>query len=254
MRSRWKGAPTRISPNRFVGDGVDAWRRGWVAARSFAVETVYPRRCAGCGRRGAWVCDDCRRNLPLFGPPWCDGCGVPPALGRCRCGSLPPGVDGARSVGPFGGWLRDAILDFKYRDERARAEHLGDELATVVARLPAVDALVPVPLHPGRERRRGYNQAALLAKRVAAVTGTPTVEALTRVRAAPRQVGSGASQRHANVEGAFALHPSAPAVAGRTLVVVDDVLTTGATVGACAEVLRAAGAAEIWVATLAREL
>jgi ComF family protein len=200
------------------------------------------------------VCADCRRDLPLFAPPWCDGCGIPPALGRCRCVSLPDAVSGVRSVGPLRGWLHDAILGFKYQDERARADHLGEELAGVVAHIPDIDGLVPVPLHPSRERRRGYNQAALLAGRAAALTGMPTITALTRIRTAPRQVGSDADRRLANMEGAFAINPAAPPVTGLRLVVVDDVLTTGATAGACAHVLRAAGASEVWVTTLAREM
>lgn len=251
---RWLPVFVRPSSTRRRVTGRDALRDGWTAARSFALETVYPRRCAGCGRRGTWVCTDCRRNLPSFAPPWCDGCGVPPALGPCRCDSLPSGIAGVRSVGPFRGWLHGAIVGFKYHDEWARADHLGEELATVVAQIGIADALIPVPLHPSRERRRGYNQAALLAGRAAKLTGTPKVDALTRIRATPRQVGSGALERHQNVEDAFALRPSAAPVTGLKLIIIDDVLTTGATVGACAAALRAGGAAEIWVATLAREM
>lgn len=252
--TNWTAPRVRAMPSIRRNGGGDVVTKGWSAAWSFAVETVYARRCAGCGRRGVWVCGDCRANLPLFETPWCDGCGVPPALGRCHCDSLGEGLDGARSVGPFRGWLHDAIVGFKYRDERARADHLGDELASLVARLPTVDALVPVPLHSARQRRRGYNQSALLAQCAGSLAGIPVVHALTRIRAAPRQVGSGMEERHANVEDAFALDPSAPPLAGLRVAVVDDVLTTGATVGACAKVLRATGAAEVWAATLAREM
>lgn len=254
MTPRWLPAFARPSSTRLRVGGGAALRHGWTAAHSFALETVYPRRCAGCGRRGTWVCTDCRGNLPSFAPPWCAGCGVPPALGPCRCDSLPSGVASIRSVGPFRGWLHGAIIGFKYHDEWARAGHLGEELATVVAQVGLADALVPVPLHPSRERRRGYNQASLLARRAAELTLIPTIDALTRTRATPRQVGSGALERHENVEGAFALRPAAAPVTGQRLIIIDDVLTTGATVGACAVALRAGGAAEIWVATLAREM
>lgn len=232
---------------------VRACRAAADAARSFAVETVYPRRCAGCGRRGSWVCSACRAALPPFAPPWCGGCGIPLAIGRCRCDDLSHAIHGARAVAPFAGWLRPAIHDLKYRDERARADHLGDELTVVVGHLGAVDGLVPVPLHPSRERRRGYNQAALLAARVGALTGMPCLDVLRRLKPASQQVGLGAVERFHNVEGAFAPRPGV-GVDGARLILVDDVLTTGSTVGACATALRAAGAAEVWVATLAREM
>lgn len=230
-----------------------ACRSGLDIARSVAIETVYPRRCAGCGRRGSWVCLDCRAALTPFQPPWCDGCGVPPNVGPCRCDVASPTIRGARAVAPFAGWLRSAILDFKYRDERARADHLGGDLAAVVRRIGAVDALVPVPLHPSRERRRGYNQAALLAARVGTLTGSPTLDVLRRSKPTVQQVGLVAEDRRRNVKDAFSPRAGI-SLDGARLVLIDDVMTTGSTAGACADALRDAGATEVWVATLAREL
>ncbi|MDP9363578.1 MAG: double zinc ribbon domain-containing protein, partial [Chloroflexota bacterium] len=143
------------------------------AAGVALVEVVYPRRCAGCGRRGMWVCADCDRALPRLAPPWCERCGVPGGAAACRCATLPPALGMVRSAAPFDGWLRRAVHAFKYQDERARADHLGDLLVEVVAGLGPVDGLVPVPLHPARQRRRGYNQSALLAQRAGAALSIP---------------------------------------------------------------------------------
>ncbi len=156
-----------------------------------------------------------------------------------------------RSAAPYDGWLREAIPVFKYHDEWARAGHLGEVLATTLDTLGPTDALVPVPLHPRRERRRGYNQATLLARRVGDLTGLPVTEALRRLRDTPQQVGLEATARRTNVVGAFGPREGV-SVAGLRLVLVDDVLTTSATLGACAEALATAGAAEVNAVTLAR--
>lgn len=219
-------------------------------------EIVYPRRCAGCGARGSWACELCREDLELFEPPWCAGCGIPRRLGGCRCGDLPPGVTGARAVGPFAGWLRGAIIAFKYDDEADRAGHLAALMAERISDLAPSAVLVPVPLHPSRERQRGYNQSALIADGVAQALGWERIDPLRRTRATGQQAKLDAAARRTNVAGAFALAAGFdPArVAGETVVLVDDVLTTGATLGACAAVLASAGAGCICVATLARDL
>ncbi len=219
-------------------------------------EVVYPRRCAGCGARGSWVCDLCREDLELFGPPWCAGCGIPDRIGACRCKDLPAHVVAARSVGPFANWLRVAIIAFKYDDEADRAGHLAALLAERVENLAPRAVLVPVPLHPKRERQRGYNQAALVADGVAAELGWQRLDPLRRTRATGQQAKLDAATRQTNVAGAFALEPGFdPAwLAGKTVVLIDDVLTTGATLGACAGVLAAAGTGRICIATLARDL
>jgi len=113
-----------------------------------------------------------------------------------------------------------------------------------------VDVLVPVPLHPARERRRGHNQARLLAAEMAPRLGLPMVEGLARLRNTPAQVGLSRAQRLVNVRGAFCATDAA--VTDKCVLLIDDVCTTGATLGACADALRRAGARSVWALTLAR--
>ncbi|HEY7035933.1 MAG TPA: ComF family protein [Thermomicrobiales bacterium] len=217
-----------------------------------AVEALYPRRCAGCGRRGYWVCADCDAALRRFARPWCDRCGAPPDLIPCRCTELPDALAIVRSVALDDGWLRSAVRSFKYAGESARADHLGALLLPLLADLPPFDALVPVPLHRQRERRRGYNQARLLAEAAAHTDSFRVEEPLLRTRPTHQQVGLDAEARRANVRGAFAVK-TGTAVHGKQFVLVDDVLTTGSTLGNCAETLVAGGAAWVGAVTLARE-
>lgn len=217
------------------------------------IAVVYPPRCAGCGRRGGWLCSACDARLPRFVEPWCPRCGIPPGFGRCRCGHTGPSLDLMRSVGPFDGWLRQAVHALKYEGESARAEHLGRVLATALPTGIPVDALVPVPLHPARLRRRGFNQAQLLAERVGAAASITVVPALRRTRATDPQVGLGARQRAANVLDAFAVVAGVE-VGGGHLLLVDDVVTTGSTLSACAAVLKGAGARFVGAVTLGREI
>ena len=148
--------------------------------------------------------------------------------------------------------VRDALHAFKFEGRRALARPLAalvlEQWAPVIG--ADVAALVPVPLGRARERERGFNQAALLAERVAAGLGVPLRSRwLVRARATRPQSDLGAAERRANVRGAFA---AATAAAGHHVVVVDDVLTTGATVEECARALRVAGAARVGVLTVAR--
>jgi ComF family protein len=157
-----------------------------------------------------------------------------------------------RSAGWYEGWLRDAIVHFKYQGEYARADHLADLLSPTVTTMGSVDALVPVPMHRNRVAERGYNQSALLARRVANGTALPVSDALARIRETVQQTMLHADQRRANVASAFSV-PTPRLVAGMRLLLIDDVLTTGATLSACADALAAAGATWVGAATLARD-
>jgi len=232
---------------------TDRWRTSIGGLGGALLETVYPRRCAGCGRRGTWLCPACDADLARFAEPWCPRCGIPFNVGRCCCRDLADALDLLRSLAPFDGWLRRAIHAFKYEDETARVDHLGEALASVLPASPPVDGLVPVPLHSSRLRRRGYNQARLLADRVGRVAGLPTIMALERTRATHSQVGLGAAERAANVAGAF-LPARGVDPRGTRLLLVDDVVTTGSTLSACAAALKTAGASFVGALTLAREI
>ena len=148
--------------------------------------------------------------------------------------------------------LRHAIHKLKYRRLAALAEPLGDAMARFYLQSPLpADMIVPVPLHPRRQRDRGYNQAALLANRLGRATCLPVrPAALIRVRATVAQMSLNAAQRKENVDGAFRCDDLT--VRGQHVLLIDDVCTTGATLDACAVALKMAGAAEVRGLTLAR--
>jgi competence protein ComFC len=148
--------------------------------------------------------------------------------------------------------MKEAIRDFKYSGESARAQHLGDLLVPLLCDFDAIDLIIPVPLHPSRERERGYNQSKLLAERTGKLTGLSVAQSLDRSRRTAQQVGLDARSRRENVRGAFAIRPGVD-VKDLRCVLVDDVSTTGSTLGNCAQTLKLAGAAWIGAVTLARE-
>jgi ComF family protein len=215
------------------------------------------------------VCGECWAATRPLPPPLCDGCGDPiPSwrtfsvyAGRCpRCRRGPRWVDKGRAAGEYDGALREIVHALKYGGRRSVAAPLGRRMHAAAADLlHGADYAVPVPLHRSRLRRRGFNQASDLARHL----GLPVVDALRRVRATSTQTGLSASQRHRNVRGAFTVRRSSfrwlPALAGRVpriadacIVLVDDVSTTGATLEACARVLKEAGAREVRAVTAAR--
>jgi ComF family protein len=159
----------------------------------------------------------------------------------------------ARAIGEYDGTLRDIIHALKYQQRHSLAAGLAALMRTAGGRLLRdADCVVPVPLHPRRERARGFNQARELARRL----GLPVVDALLRAKYTVPQVDLPADRRHANVQGAFRLDRPlfgrAARVKGLRVVVVDDVSTTGSTLDECAAVLKSAGAAEVWGLTAAR--
>jgi ComF family protein len=166
---------------------------------------------------------------------------------RCRRASLT--IDRAGALGAYEGVLRAIIHAMKYDGRRSLAAMLGARMrAELSALLADADLVVPVPLHPWRHISRGFNQAADLA----AALGPPAVTALRRRRSTPPQAGLPAAQRHRNVRNAFAPRWRASRLHGRIVVLVDDVLTTGATLEACARIVRDCGAREVRAVTAAR--
>jgi ComF family protein len=222
------------------------------AARSL-LELVYPPRCAACGEpvSAEPFCEVCGEAL-LPVPAGCARCGQPGPEDPCgACRASPPPFDAVRAGGLFGGPLADAIHAFKYGSRPALSRPLGAWLAARVP-LPPSAAIVSVPLGRARRIDRGYDQAALLADALARSAGGGVRRlrgALRRVRETPPQVGQSRSDRARNVAGAFVAGPS---VAGRDVLLVDDVVTTGATAAAAAGALRAAGARSVIVVALAR--
>ena len=221
-----------------------------------AVDTLFPFQCHGCGREGRAICADCAAGLPRLAPSrFCAVCAEPGVVGRCGwCRSRPIAVDGIRApyVYERGSAIRKALIAFKFRDQRAMSAELAAHLAECMAYYELdADAIVPVPSHPRRMRERGFNQAALLAAELGKLTGLPVWETLlTRTSHAPSQlVVSGRANRWANVSGSFVC---AGAVDGLSLLLVDDIVTTGATMSACAEALKAQGAREVWGLAVAR--
>ncbi len=217
---------------------------------------LFPARCLGCRCRGAPVCRRCEEAIPWLGPESCPRCARTSALGRLcgACRGTPGALDGLRAACSFDGIVRQAIHDLKYRHGQSLAPFAAGLLESALARRPLhADLLVPVPLSVGRRRERGYNQSELIADRLAAAIGVEAAPAvLARVRETAPQVGRSAAERRVNVRGAFAC-VDAEAVLDRRVVLIDDVATTGATLQACAEPLKAAGAARVYGLVVARD-
>jgi len=220
-------------------------------------DLLFPLRCPGCGLRGSQLCDACQEHVPWLGPEVCPLCAVPRRSGwPCgRCRDDPGRLDGVRAACRFDGLARQAIHELKYRGVRSRADLLADFVVQPIEARPlSMELLIPVPLSDRRRRERGFNQAELIAQALAGRIGVPiAADCLRRGRHTAPQVGQNAADRSTNVAGAFIC--SAPgAVCGRRVGIVDDVMTTGSTLRACADALRAAGAARVFGVVVAREV
>jgi competence protein ComFC len=174
-------------------------------------------------------------------------------IGRrsCECAYLPPEINRMSSVYPFNGWIRDAIHRLKFEGERARAPMLASQVVHIEHELQNTDGIVPVPMHPRRMAARGFNQSELLALHISESYGIPILRALERIEDRGSQVGRNSPDRWKAVEGVFACS-NVKQIRNRRLIVLDDVITTGATVSSCAQELIRSGAAEVRGLSLAR--
>lgn len=258
-----------------VGDGDNcgslAVRAGWHLRglvhllRSGAdalLSAIVAPACLACGRPidtplSGPICEACWQSMPVLPPEICGRCGDPRAALDDAGGTMPCGrcnrinsrLAFSRSAGAYEGALRAAIHGLKYDGRRSVARRLALFMRQQAGDvLHGADAVVPVPLHATRQRIRGFNQTTDLARHL----GLPVVDALQRVRATPPQADLPATERFANVDGAFGPTRHAARWCGATLVLVDDVSTTGATLEACACALLDAGVAQVRAITAAR--
>lgn len=225
-------------------------------------EALVPRACLSCdalmgsAERGL-VCRVCSARIPELPAPRCDRCGHPRVRPVCAwCELLPPYVRAVRSVA----WVPDGVAGalvhrFKYDGWTALADLLGARMARLQFPLDVREersVLVPVPLAAVRQRERGYNQSTLLARAIAPRWGIPVRELLLRSRATESQTRLTPGGRRNNVAGAFSVASPPAELVGRHVVLVDDVVTTAATLNACAAALHAGGARIITYVTFGR--
>jgi len=216
---------------------------------------LFPPICGGCEQVGMRWCAECQAATPKITPPFCKTCGsaVVDRDDLCtRCHESPPSFSALRSWTKFAGPVRNAIHRLKYQRDIAMGEMLARPLIQLVMEEDwDIDLVVPVPLSVARKIERGYNQAALLARPLVLATGwSYQPGALKRTKETKSQVGLTLSERHSNVSGAFMA--TRDWVAGKHILLIDDVTTSGATLESCSRALRAAGALEVYCVTIAR--
>jgi ComF family protein len=231
------------------------------AARALA-DVIVPPLCLACRRLLTThdaLCPACWKRIDFIRPPLCDRLGIPMPFDTggtmisAAAAADPPDYDRARAVARFDGVMRELVHDLKFRDHHDARRLFGRWLSEAGAGLLAdAELIVPVPLTRGRLLARRFNQAAILALEVSRRTGVRAdMTVLLRVRRTPPQIGLTREQRRQNVAGAFAVAGGRHVLAGAKVVLVDDVITTGATAGACARALKRAGAARVDVLALA---
>ncbi|HET7849580.1 MAG TPA: ComF family protein [Pseudolabrys sp.] len=242
----------------------DRVRGGLRGALRIVLDVALPPLCPSCREPlgdGTGLCAACWSKLSLIEPPYCARLGIPfvydpgPGLLSMEAIANPPAYDRARAAVRYDETARTLVHRFKYHDRVELAPLMGRWMARAGRELlDGADALLPVPLHWRRQWARRFNQSAALANAISALSGVPVAHtALKRVRATHQQVGLSKADRAGNVQGAFRVPDEAKAeVAGRRLVLVDDVLTSGATVDTCARALLRAGASHVDVLVFAR--
>jgi ComF family protein len=228
------------------------------------LDIALPPLCPSCRELlgdGVGLCAPCWSKLALIEKPYCARLGIPfaydpgPGILSMEAIAAPPAYDRARAAVRYDDVARALVQRFKYHDRLDLAPMMGRWMARAGSELLAdADALLPVPLHWRRLWARRFNQAAALAGTISEIAEVPVLHgAIARVRATPQQVGLSKPQRADNVQGAFRVPQERKAdIAGRRLVLIDDVLTSGATADTCARALLRAGAAHVDVLVFAR--
>src|SRR3954451_3025244 len=229
-----------------------------------AVSLLYPATCTVCGknvRAGAYLCDDCEAKIIHIVPPFCEKCSEPfegsinTAFSCANCAHRTIYFDTAVAAYRGRGIVRDVIHQFKYNRQihlrHLVARWLRAALDDERLRAYKFDVVVPVPLHPARQRERGFNQATVLAELLSAQISIPCRPLLKRIRYTTTQTALDRSERMENLHNAFRLRKNTD-VRGLQVLLIDDVLTTGSTLSECARVLKRAGAKSVHAATAAR--
>jgi competence protein ComFC len=219
-----------------------------------SLDWLYPPACGGCGRRGNRWCLKCQNAADQIGNQVCSVCGTPSQTSQvclaCQGKKFP--LTALRSWAFFAGPVREALHRLKYKRDMGLGEALAQPLIELYNSLDwEAELILPVPLSQERLKERGYNQATFLAQPIALACGVRYAShALKKIKNTPSQVGLSPKQRRENVSGAFWADQSC--IYGKRVVIVDDVMTTGATLEACGQALMAAGASDVWGLTLAR--
>lgn len=219
-----------------------------------ALDWIFPPSCGGCGRPGVRWCPECQEKITRIEQPICQRCGQPEnrELLCQTCQSHPPYYKKLRSFAKFDSPLREALHRLKYQNDVGLGEPLSKHLVELYNQDRwDVDLVVSVPLSSKRLKERGYNQASVLARPFAdAIQVRFQTNILLKKRETRTQVGLSAVERHQNLNDAFYAHPSR--VKGKSILVIDDVATTGSTINACAQALCDAGASAVYGLTLTR--
>jgi competence protein ComFC len=229
-----------------------------------AVSLLYPATCTICGkhvRADDYLCEGCEAKITRIVPPFCQTCSEPfegsinTAFSCANCAHRTIHFDAAVGAYRGRGIVRDVIHEFKYNRQIHLRHLVARWLRTALdderLRVHRFDVIVPVPLHPARQRERGFNQASLLAELLSAHTSIPSRPLLKRIRYTTTQTALDRSERMENLHNAFRLRKNAN-VRGLRVLLIDDVLTTGSTLSECARVLKRAGANSVHAATAAR--
>lgn len=221
------------------------------------VDLVYPPRCWVCSKLGQeLVCRDCLNGFDIIGMPFCTRCGKPTEVevDECReCRGKNFRFSSARAFGLFGGGLKEAVHSFKYKNGKVLAPFFAELiLLNIDPQFFEIDLVTEVPLNRKREIRRGFNQAKLLAQSIAKRIDKPHHSLLSQVRETQDQSKLDFRERKKNVRDCFSPNGEGSVLKGKTVLLVDDVFTTGATVNECSKVLLRAGAESVKVVMVAR--